>query len=84
MIAAVHELRIELVLTAHPTEITRRTLIHKHAEVGRCLAQLELAAADRARKPAAHDRLRELIAQIWFGDDFRRNADPVDEAKWDS
>ena len=36
------ELKIELVLTAHPTEITRRTLIHKHGEIGRCLGQLEL------------------------------------------
>ena len=36
------ELKIELVLTAHPTEITRRTLIHKHSEIGRCLGQLEL------------------------------------------
>src|SRR5919199_1350877 len=27
--AAVMRLRIELVLTAHPTEITRRTLVHK-------------------------------------------------------
>ena len=33
---AVAQLRIELVLTAHPTEITRRTLIHKHGEIGRC------------------------------------------------
>ena len=28
-------------------------------------------------------RLRELIAQIWFGDDFRlQRPTPVDEAKW--
>ena len=30
---AVCALRIELVLTAHPTEITRRTLIHKHLQI---------------------------------------------------
>ncbi len=83
VIAAVHELRIELVLTAHPTEITRRTLIHKHAEVGRCLAQLELAGLTERESQRLHDRLRELIAQIWFGDDFRRERPtPVDEAKW--
>ncbi|MCP5202661.1 MAG: phosphoenolpyruvate carboxylase [Pseudomonadales bacterium] len=83
VIAAVHQLRIELVLTAHPTEITRRTLIHKHAEVGRCLAQLELAGLTERESQRLHDRLRELIAQIWFGDDFRRERPtPVDEAKW--
>ena len=39
---AIAELKIELVLTAHPTEITRRTLIHKHSEIGSCLGKLEL------------------------------------------
>src|SRR5690606_17970095 len=40
IVAAVNQLSIELVLTAHPTEIMRRTLIHKHTEIGRCLSQL--------------------------------------------
>ena len=35
------QLSIELVLTAHPTEITRRTLIHKLVEVNTCLSQLD-------------------------------------------
>ena len=83
VIDAVRALRIELVLTAHPTEITRRTLIHKHAEVGRCLSQLELAGLTERERARLHLRLRELIAQIWFGDDFRRERPtPVDEAKW--
>ncbi|MCB2068961.1 MAG: phosphoenolpyruvate carboxylase, partial [Ottowia sp.] len=69
VIDAVRTLRIELVLTAHPTEITRRTLIHKHAEVGRCLSQLELAGLTERERARLHLRLRELIAQIWFGDD---------------
>ena len=80
---AVRELRIELVLTAHPTEITRRTLIHKHGEIGRCLAQLELEGLTERERERLHMRLRELIAQIWFGDDFRlERPTPVDEAKW--
>jgi len=79
----VRDLRIELVLTAHPTEITRRTLIHKHGEIGRCLAQLELSGLTERERERLHLRLRELIAQIWFGDDFRtERPTPVDEAKW--
>ena len=39
---AVRDLKIELVLTAHPTEITRRTLIDKYGEINHCLGQLEL------------------------------------------
>ncbi len=76
-------LRIELVLTAHPTEIIRRTLIHKHTEIGHCLAQLELSGLTAAEERRLHARLRDLIAQIWFGDDFRlERPTPVDEAKW--
>jgi phosphoenolpyruvate carboxylase len=83
VVAAVRDLRIELVLTAHPTEITRRTLIHKHAEIGRCLGQLELAGLTGRERERLQLRLRELMAQIWFGDDFRRERPtPVDEAKW--
>ncbi len=83
VVAAIRDLRIELVLTAHPTEITRRTLIHKHAEIGRCLNQLELDGLTDRERDRLHLRLRELIAQIWFGDDFReQRPTPVDEAKW--
>lgn len=81
--AAIGELNIELVLTAHPTEITRRTLIHKHSEIGACLSQLDLAGLSEREDAQLRARLRELIAQIWHGDDFRRERPtPVDEAKW--
>ena len=80
---AINNLKIELVLTAHPTEITRRTLIHKHTEIGRCLGQLELTGLTEREREQLHLRLRELIAQIWYGDDFRtERPTPVDEAKW--
>ena len=36
---ALEHLNIELVLTAHPTEVTRRTLIHKHSELAKCLSK---------------------------------------------
>jgi len=77
------ELKIELVLTAHPTEITRRTLIHKHSEIGGCLGQLELGGLTERERDVLQARLRELITQIWYGDDFRlQRPSPVDEAKW--
>ena len=34
---AVNSLNIDLVLTAHPTEVTRRTMIHKHTALAECL-----------------------------------------------
>ncbi|PLW69732.1 phosphoenolpyruvate carboxylase [Pseudohalioglobus lutimaris] len=81
--AAIAELKIELVLTAHPTEITRRTLIHKHSEIGACLSQLDLGGLSEREEGQLRARLRGLVAQIWHGDDFRRERPtPVDEAKW--
>ena len=80
---AVGRLNIELVLTAHPTEITRRTLIHKHGEIGRCLADLELQGHTERERQQILLRLREVIAQTWYGVDFRQEKpSPVDEARW--
>ncbi|MBR9912445.1 MAG: phosphoenolpyruvate carboxylase [Gammaproteobacteria bacterium] len=81
--AAIDNLRIELVLTAHPTEITRRSLIHKHGEIDTCLARLELKGLTADEQAAISERLRELIAQIWHTRDFRSSRPtPVDEARW--
>ena len=49
--AATASLRIELVLTAHPTTITRRTLIQKHLRIAGALARqdrVDLTAPERA------------------------------------
>lgn len=80
---AVDDLSIELVLTAHPTEITRRTLIHKLVEVNNCLSQLDHSdLADYERNQITR-RLRQLVAQSWHTDEIRKNRpSPIDEAKW--
>ncbi len=81
--ATIRDLKIELVLTAHPTEIMRRTLIHKHSEIGACLSRLELTGLTPRERDQLYARLRELVTQIWYGDDFRlHRPTPVDEAKW--
>ncbi len=83
IIGAIDKLKIELVLTAHPTEITRRTLIHKHSEISHCLERLELQGQTGREIKQIHNRLRELIVQIWHGYDFRQERpSPIDEAKW--
>lgn len=79
----IESLSLELVLTAHPTEITRRTLIHKLVEVNHCLKQLDHSdLADYERQQILR-RLRQLIAQAWYTDEIRKNRpSPVEEAKW--
>ena len=80
---AVKKLKIELVLTAHPTEITRRSLIHKYDAIDSCLCEFELKGTTTREKEAVFRRLRELVTQIWFSHDFRaQRPSPVDEAKW--
>jgi phosphoenolpyruvate carboxylase len=74
---AFSKMQIDLVLTAHPTEVNRRTLIQKYDDIAECLRRL-----DRGDEDAQH-RLDELIRQIWHTDEIRKQRPtPVDEAKW--
>ncbi|MCV6604307.1 MAG: phosphoenolpyruvate carboxylase, partial [Porticoccaceae bacterium] len=80
---AVANLRMEMVITAHPTEITRRSLINKHVEIQHCLGQLELDGLADAERTALDKRLQELVAHIWHTNEFRSvRPTPVDEARW--
>ncbi|MEG3126397.1 phosphoenolpyruvate carboxylase [Pantoea cypripedii] len=81
--AAIESLSLELVLTAHPTEITRRTLIHKLVEVNSCLQQLDHSDITEYEYNQVMRRLRQLVAQAWHTDEIRKyRPTPVDEAKW--
>ncbi|MEX5789748.1 phosphoenolpyruvate carboxylase [Providencia vermicola] len=80
---AVNQLSIELVLTAHPTEIARRTLIHKLVEVNNCLSQLDHDDLADYERNNIMRRLRQLVAQSWHTDEIRKiRPTPIDEAKW--
>jgi len=79
----VSELKMDMVLTAHPTEITRRTLIHKHTAINSCLSMLELNDISEKERDHLIDRLEQLITQAWHTNDIRtKRPSPVDEAKW--
>ena len=80
---AVRDLNIELVLTAHPTEIARRTMIHKLVQINKCLSKLELSELSHRERQKAERRLEQLIAQAWHSDVIRKQRpSPLDEAKW--
>ena len=62
---AMDNLSIDLVLTAHPTEIIRRTMVNKHADIDACLDQLDQdLPTDQYRQVLI--RLKSLITQIWY------------------
>lgn len=76
-------MRVELVLTAHPTEVIRRTLIQKYDAIDDCLSAIESSPDYPERGARAKGRLEELISQAWHTDEIRHERPtPVDEAKW--
>ena len=69
----VSRLDIELVLTAHPTEVSRRTLIQKYDAIAEQLAardHTDLSAAELARIEL---QLQRLVAEVWHTEEIRRN-----------
>ena len=78
--ASLRNMCCELVLTAHPTEITRRTLIQKY---NRIATALEGVGEGRTLTKDIRTELERLIAEVWFTDEIRMNRPtPQDEAKW--
>ncbi|XP_057478477.1 phosphoenolpyruvate carboxylase 4 isoform X1 [Actinidia eriantha] len=73
---------VEIVLTAHPTQINRRTLQYKHIRIAHLLEfndRTDLGHEDR--EMLIEDLVRE-ITSIWQTDELRRHKPtPVDEAK---
>ena len=80
---AVAKLNIDLVLTAHPTEVTRRTLIHKHKELANCLQAIHQESLKDVERKKIETRIADLIAQAWHTEEIRSvRPTPVDEARW--
>ena len=79
---AVCSLRIELVLTAHPTEVARRTLVQKYNRIAAALAardRPDLTAPEHGELTAA---LHREIATAWQTSEVREERPtPLDEVR---
>lgn len=83
LIKKASELRIELVLTAHPTEVNRRTFIQKYESMANNLADLDREHPLSHRYQDIEGRLQQLISEAWYTNEIRSDRPtPVDEAKW--
>ena len=72
---------IEVVLTAHPTQVVRRSLQHKQCRVGALLTELDRHEHGAQRDELMRSLFREVMA-MWQTDELRRNKPtPVEEAK---
>ena len=80
---AIESISIDLVLTAHPTEINRRSLINNLNEVNECLRQLDHDDVVDYKQEQILRRIKQLITQYWFTAEIRKNRPtPNEEAKW--
>ena len=79
---AVAALRVELVMTAHPTEMMRRTLQRKYAAVAESLAELDRRDATPRERQRILDALTREITAAWETEEVRRERPcPTDEAR---
>jgi phosphoenolpyruvate carboxylase len=84
--AAAAGLSVELVLTAHPTEATRRTVLRLHRRVAALLRELD----DAELPPSGRERVRRALAEevtvLWQTDEVRSQrphvADEIRHGLW--
>jgi phosphoenolpyruvate carboxylase len=78
------ELEVRPVLTAHPTEATRRTLLELQARLAEALLARERASAGELRRIEEH--VEGEIELLWLTDEVRRNRpsvlDEVSQVIW--
>ncbi len=93
MSALLDDLQIELVLTAHPTEAKRRTLLSKLQRIAALLYSLTHEALLEQEREYRHDSLRAEITSIWLTnrartrqvaitDEVRTGLFIIDEVLW--
>eukprot|EP01039_Chlorochromonas_danica_P003242 gene3241-3552_t len=73
---------VDLVLTAHPTEVNRRTLLRKYRTISEILATLDRKDMTPFERSQAIYSLKREVASIWGSDEIRRQKpSPQQEAR---
>ncbi|MEI8105891.1 MAG: phosphoenolpyruvate carboxylase [Actinomycetes bacterium] len=79
-------LSLELVLTAHPTEATRRTFLQAHVRVAELLAAHDDPALTTGERAELETRLSEEVTTLWQTDEVRaerpRVVDEIRHGLW--
>ena len=70
-------------MTAHPTEVSRRTLIQKYDGINTALSKFDQQKLTPRERQAVLADLKQLISSAWQTDEIRQHRPtPIDEAKW--
>ncbi|KAG1676257.1 hypothetical protein FOA52_006475 [Chlamydomonas sp. UWO 241] len=73
---------VEIVLTAHPTQVNRRTLTHKYTKVSSLLAQNDKTDLTQSERTRVLDGLMREVTSLWQTDELRRSKPtPLEEAR---
>ena len=76
-------LNIGIVLTAHPTEVKRRTLIQKYHSITEIMEQRELMKNQLSKIKILEKQLYDEFTIIWNTDDLKRfRPTPSEETRW--
>jgi phosphoenolpyruvate carboxylase len=76
-------LNIGIVLTAHPTEVKRRTLIQKYHKITEILEERDLLKNYPSKLKLLDKKLHDELTIIWNTDELKRTKpSPFDEARW--
>ncbi|PPA70857.1 phosphoenolpyruvate carboxylase [Jeotgalibacillus proteolyticus] len=78
----VHDLSIELIITAHPTEATKRTVLEIQKRISLLLRQLDNRILTKKERRKLDDSLFNEITALWQTDELRhRKPTVMDEVK---
>jgi phosphoenolpyruvate carboxylase len=69
--SVLERLAIEPVLTAHPTEISRRSILEKHLQIAGCLDRLDNPTLSPREQRDVTDELLEAITIMWQSSELR-------------
>ena len=72
-------MEVGLVLTAHPTEATRRSVRRKHARVGEMLESMETPTLTWKERRSLEEDLAEEITVLWQTDELRVRRPEVEQ-----
>jgi len=73
---------VEIVLTAHPTEVNRKTMLQKHQRIKEILESMDRSDLIPFEQAKLAKELQSEIVSIWESDELRRSKPtPVDEAR---
>ncbi len=73
----IDHLEVRPVMTAHPTEAARRTLLEKHRRVAELLTEFDAAELPRRQREVLAGRLAAEVESIWQTDEVRQTQPTV-------